>query len=93
MDIDDVGVWRRVLTPFEVYSIYTVAQSGKSFDTYGPVSLTVTSDAGNIQVVWQAGVLLEADDVTGRWSPVAGAAPPYYKVTPLAVRKFYKVQL
>jgi hypothetical protein len=93
VDIDDVGVWRRVLTPFEVYSIYAAAQAGESFDTYGPVSLTVTSDAGNIQVVWQAGVLLEADDVNGQWSPVAGATPPYYKVTPSAVRKFYRVRL
>jgi hypothetical protein len=92
-DIDDVGVWRRVLTPFEVYSIYAVAQAGKSFDTYGPVSLTVTIDAGNIQVVWQAGVLLEADDVNGQWSPVSGATPPYYKVTPSAARKFYRVRL
>ncbi|MBI3416523.1 MAG: immunoglobulin domain-containing protein [Verrucomicrobia bacterium] len=93
VDIDDVGMWRRVLTPFEVYSIYVVGQAGQSFDTYGPVSLIINSDAGNVQVVWQAGVLIEATDLSGPWSPVAGAAPPYYKVIPGAVRKFYRVRL
>src|SRR5262249_25120176 len=48
IDIDDVGVWRRVLTPFEVSVIYAVAQEGKSFDTNGPVSLGGPKDSGNI---------------------------------------------
>jgi hypothetical protein len=93
VDIDDLGVWRRVLTPFEVYSIFTVAQSGTSFDTYGPVSLTALLDAGNIELVWQAGTLLGADTVNGQWSPIVGAAAPFYKVTPGALRKFYKIRL
>jgi hypothetical protein len=92
VDIDDVGVWRRVLTPFEVYTIYVVGQEGNSFDTYGPVSLNVTSDAGAIQLVWQAGTLIEADELRGLWSPVAGATPPYHKVSPGPVRKFYRVR-
>jgi hypothetical protein len=93
LDIDDVGVWRRVLTPFEVYAIYTVAQEGKSFDTYGPVSLRVTKDAGVIQLVWQASTLLEANEVGGPWSPVAGAAPPYHQVTAGPAGRFYRVRL
>ncbi len=98
MDIDDVGVWHRVLTPFEVRSIYTAAQNtapqpGNSFDTYGPVSLMVTSDAGAIQLVWQAGTLLEADEAAGPWSPVAGAAAPYHQLNAGTARKFYRVQL
>ena len=36
---------------------------------------------------------LEADEVRGPWSPVAGATPPYHKVIPSPVRKFYRVQL
>ena len=35
----------------------------------------------------------EWHDVSGQWSPVAGATPPYYKVIPGAVRKFYRVRL
>ena len=86
-------VWRRVLSSFEVYTIYAAGQAGKSFDTYGPVSLMVTLDAGTIQLVWQAGTLLQADDLRGPWSAVAGAAPPFFQVTPSAARKFYRVQL
>lgn len=95
VDIDDVGVWHRVLTPFEVYAIYTVAQDGKSFDTYGPVSLIVTrdADAGAVQLVWQAGTLLESDEARGPWTPVTGAAPPYHQVTPGSVGKFYRIRL
>ncbi|MSU62812.1 MAG: hypothetical protein EXS31_10515 [Pedosphaera sp.] len=93
MDIDDVGMWHRVLTPFEVSTIHTVGQAGNSFDTYGPVSLMVTSDAGAIQLVWQAGTLIEAEEALGPWSPVAGAAPPFHQVTAGAVRKFYRVRL
>jgi hypothetical protein len=92
-DIDDVGVWRRVLTPFEVYSIYTVAQEGTSFDTYGPVSLVATSDGGIVQLVWQAGTLLGADNPTGPWTAVAGASAPYYRVPSGGAQKFYRVQL
>lgn len=92
-DIDDLAVWRRVLTAFEVYTIYATGQAGKSFDTYGPVALMVTLDAGTIQLVWQAGTLLQADDLRGPWSAVPGAAPPFYQVTPSASRKFYRVQL
>jgi Concanavalin A-like lectin/glucanases superfamily/Immunoglobulin domain/Immunoglobulin I-set domain len=92
-DIDDVGVWRRVLTPFEVYAIYAAGESGTSFDTAGPVSLVATSAAGMAQLVWQAGTLFEADELSGPWSPVAGAAAPYYQVTPGAAHKFYRVRL
>jgi hypothetical protein len=92
-DIDDLGIWRRVLTRFEVYSIYTAGQAGNSFDTNGPVSLNVTIDAGAVQLVWQTGTLLQADDMKGPWSPVAGASAPYYKATPAGTRKFYRVQL
>jgi hypothetical protein len=35
-DIDDVGVWRRVLTLFEVYSIYAVAQAARVSTSMGP---------------------------------------------------------
>jgi hypothetical protein len=93
IDIDDVGVWRRVLTPFEVYSIYAAAQSGKSFDTNGSVTLAVTTDLGIVQLVWQAGTLLEADEAVGPWSPVEGASAPYYRVSPNSSRKFYRVRL
>ncbi len=94
-DIDDVGVWRRILTDYEVAAIYLVGQSGKSFDTYGPVSLKVNYAAGAIELLWEAGTLQQADDLLGPWSPVVGATAPYYKFTPgaTALKKFYRIQL
>jgi hypothetical protein len=91
--IDDIGVWRRVLTSFEISSIYAAGQAGKSFDKSGSVTLVVTSDANKVQIAWQAGTLLEANDATGPWTPVAGAASPLYQVSPGVARKFYRVQL
>ena len=92
-DIDDVGVWHRVLTAFEVSAIHAAGRDGNSFNTYGPVSLAVTSDSGKIQIVWQAGTLLEAAGPLGPWSPVTGAAPPYHQAAAGDARKFYRVRL
>jgi hypothetical protein len=93
IDIDDLGVWRRVLTPFEVSSIYTVGKTGASFDTYGQVALAATSDAGLVQLVWQAGTLVQSDKLSGPWTPVPGATAPYFKLSPGAGSKFYRVQM
>jgi hypothetical protein len=96
-DLDDVGMWRRALTAYEAQSIYYVGQTyGKSFDTYGPVSLGISRSGASLELIWQAGTLLESDDVNkpmNLWTPVAGASAPYYKVTPGPVRKFYRVRL
>jgi hypothetical protein len=93
-DLDDLGVWRRVLAPAEVYSMHYAGVSfGASFDTYGPVSLGLSYSEKGLLLVWQAGTLLEADKVDGPWTPVAGAAAPSYRVAPAADNKFYRVRL
>lgn len=92
-DIDDLAVWRRILTPFEAYAIWSAGQIGNSFDTFGPVSLAVSNDARSVQLAWQAGTLLESDSLKGPWTQVQGAVAPYHKLSPAAARKFYKVQL
>lgn len=92
-DIDDVGIWRRALTQYEAEAIYQVGQAGRSFDTYGPVKLTVNATSSGLELIWQSGILEAADDVNGTWSPVLDAKAPYYKVTPNSARKFYRVKL
>jgi hypothetical protein len=92
-DIDDVGIWRRALTPVEAQSIYLAAQNGTTFDTYGPVRLTLQKSGANLEIIWQAGTLQWADDVAGPYTNVPGAAAPYYTVTPSLAKKFYRVQL
>lgn len=93
-DIDDLGIWSRALTPLEVQTIYKVgANHNTSFDTYGPVSLQVRKPANALELIWQAGTLLESTSVNGPWTPVAGAAAPYYKADTTSGTKFYRVKL
>jgi hypothetical protein len=91
LEIDDLGVWRRTLTPYEAYSIYYVGQTyGRSFNALAPVQLEIQPTPTGVALIWQAGTLLEAPTVNGPWTPVPGATAPYYTVTPGAGNKFYR---
>lgn len=92
-DIDDLGIWRRVLSPLEVTALYAAGAQGRSFDTYGPVSLTIEKVGGELELIWEAGTLESADSVGGPYAPVVGASAPYYKVTVGTGNKFYRVKL
>jgi len=93
-ELDDLGIWRRVLSPTEAQAVYLVAQKyGRTFDTYGPVMLTLGRSVMGLELIWQAGTLLSADDIRGPWTPVTGTSAPYYQVTPSTTQKFYRVQL
>jgi hypothetical protein len=92
--IDDIGIWRRALNAAEAQSIYLVGQNyGRSFDTYGPVLLTLKKAGSNLEIIWQTGTLQSADNVEGPYTNVGGATAPYHVVTPGAAKKFYRVQL
>jgi len=96
-DLDDIAIWRRALTAYEAYAIYYMAtNSNSSFDTAGPVSLNIANVGNTVQISWRPGAtlgtLLQADNVTGPWTPV-GVYVPVYQVAPGAARKFYRVQL
>jgi len=96
-DLDDLGIWRRALSGYEVLSIYTAAQnSNESFDVYGPVNLSIAPNGLQVILAWQAGTLESADDLQGAqtvWTPVAEAAPPTYTLPASAARKFYRIKL
>ena len=92
--MDDVGIWRRALDPAEAQTIYQVGNSyGRSFDAYGPVVLTLRQSGTMLELIWQAGTLLQADEVNGTYKPVTGATAPYFQVKPSETKKFYRVQL
>jgi hypothetical protein len=96
-DLDDLGIWRRALSAYEVLSIYTAAKdSNESFDVYGPVKVSIAPDGIQVILAWQAGTLESADQLQGAqtvWAPVTGAAPPTYTLPASAARKFYRVKL
>jgi hypothetical protein len=92
--VDDLGIWRRALTATEAYAIwYAGANSGASFDTYGPVTMAAVKSGNNLLLIWQAGTLLESTKADGPWTPVVGATAPNYTVPIGTDSKFYKVQL
>lgn len=92
--VDDLAVWKgRVLTANEAYSSYYVGKSyGRSFDVTSPITIETTSASGTNYIVWQAGTLRWADDVTGPYTTVPGAVAPYYQITPTDTKKFFRVQ-
>jgi hypothetical protein len=93
-DIDDLGVWRRALSPSEAECVYLVAKNhGLSFDSYGPVTILIDHSAAGLGVIWQAGLLEAADDVSGPWEPVPGATAPYYRMPVNGTQKFYRARL
>jgi hypothetical protein len=55
---------------------------------------SMTSSGRTAELIWPAGTLYSADELTGPWTVVGGAAPPYYGVTinPAASKKFFRVQ-
>jgi hypothetical protein len=92
-DIDDLGVWRKALSPVEAASIYMAGSvGGFSYTAGAPVNLTGQRGPGNTLVLtWPAGIPLEsADNVQGPYTRVTGAAPPY-TVTPTGAHKFFKL--
>ena len=92
-DMDDLGIWRRALSRADAESIYVVGQDyGKSFDTYGPVVLSVNKSGAYIDVSWQAGTLLQSTSVNGVYTPVPGATAPFYRASPTSSATFFRVQ-
>jgi hypothetical protein len=95
MDLDDLGIWRRVITPLEAASIESAGRSGRSFNTVAPASVTlsISPSGSNLQVSWSPaiGTLLEAASLTGPWTTNGSASP--YIVGPSNAAKFYRVQM
>jgi hypothetical protein len=78
-DIDDLGVWRKALTPLEAASIFAAGSiNGQSFTGTYPGSITVKALPGHqLQLTWPYGVLQSATIVTGPYTDVSNASSPY----------------
>jgi hypothetical protein len=88
-DIDDLGVWKRALTPFESKTLYV---AGTNSVTFVDITPSIAMLPGNtISVTWQSGVLQQADNVTGPFTDVSGATSPY-NVPATATKKFYRTR-
>ncbi len=90
--IDEVRVWRGVLTPAQVAATdFAGTSSVPDFN----VTLGASTSGGTLTLTWSTGTLLQSTNVTGPWTPVGGAAPPSYSVSTSGggPMKFYRVQV
>jgi hypothetical protein len=96
--VDDIGIWRQALTPLQAAQIESAGRtSGRSFNTVGPqsVTLTITRSGGNVVLSYPSGTLLQSTNVTlpmSQWTAVPGANPPSFSVAPSGAGNSYRVQ-
>jgi hypothetical protein len=89
-DIDDIGIWRRTLSSFEVVGIYLAATlANSSFIDIAPI-IAAGPGANQVTVTWPAGVLQSATSVSGPYTDVPGATSPHV-VTPSGAT-FYRTR-
>jgi hypothetical protein len=92
-NMDDLAIWRRVLTAGEVSSIYSLGTNGQSFAASEIIGLSIgQSTNGLLQISWTSGNLWSSSSVSGPWTQVLGAAPPAYLVAPSNSAQFYIVK-
>lgn len=94
--IDDVGIWRRTLTPGEVAAIYTAGNAGNSLETAAavtnprPLDPSVTVVGTNVEVQKANTALFGATAITGPWAEVTGARGTNRFVEPASTGRFYR---
>ncbi len=93
-DIDDIGIWRRALTPLEAASIFMAGASNKLSFAYSPPvtnapTLTLQRVGSQVQLSWDVGTLYSANNVTGPYTTVVSTTSPYV-ITPTSSKKFYR---
>jgi len=87
--LDELGIWKRALSPLEVASIYLAGANCVSF-TGAPFSLKGTKVGSNVVLSWDVGVLQEATSVNGPYVDLGVLSP--LTVTPSG-NKFYRIRL
>jgi hypothetical protein len=91
IDLDDIGVWQRVLTPLEVSGMYVVGVSNHVSFGAVPVRLSIQRTGAQVRLTWPAGLLQSASQAAGPYADVPGATSPYI-VTPAGAKQFYRLR-
>ncbi len=84
--MDEVAVWRRVLSPVDVSTLFTNGSNsknlfGQTVATAAPPTVAVTANADGTVTLNYTGTLQSSATLGGTFTPVAGATSPY-TVTP-----------
>jgi hypothetical protein len=80
--IDEVAVYSGILSSNRVQAHFYAAQ---------PPAISVARQAGAIQLTYSVGVLYQATNLTGPYTPVSGATSPY-TIPPTGKQKFFLLQ-
>ena len=101
MVVDDLGIWRRVLTSNEVAAIYLRGQTATALDivpTVGPSGISIspaTLVTGKVVFAWTGGTgpfkVQSRATVDGTWTDLATGVTSPYSVTPSAATGFFRV--
>ena len=101
MVVDDLGIWRRVLTADEVTAIYLRGQAGTALDivpTVTPSGISITPATlvnGKVTFSWTGGTapfkVQTRSTVNGTWTDLATGVTSPYSVTPSAATGFFRV--
>jgi len=94
--IDDVGIWRRTLSPGEVLAIYTAGNAGNPLDTAVPIPSahpldpTIAVSGNSVSVIKGNTMLFSAPALTGPWAEIPSArGTNVYQEAPGA-QKFFR---
>jgi hypothetical protein len=97
MLIDDVGIWRRILTAQEVAAIHSAGRAGKDLSTASTVKLKIVANNTMVTLSWPPSdcnfVLESKDKLTDTvWTPVAGVVNNSVTVVADKASKFYRLR-
>ena len=93
--MDDFGLWNRVLSADEISKVYTAGKAGGTLTTVvqtapaGLPTLAVAKTATGLTLTF-TGTLQSADTVVGPYTDVAGATSPY--AAPAGSAKFFRAK-
>jgi len=77
--LDDIGIWNRVLSAEEVAAIWN-SGAGRPLSAFPaapkPAGVSIARSANGVSITY-TGTLQSADSVSGPWTDVAGATSPY----------------
>jgi hypothetical protein len=96
-NMDDLGIWRRGLSPGEIQAIYVAGLAGQDLTTATLPRLAITPSAGAFTIAWPAsatGFRLETTTRLGpsaAWTTVSGVVNNSITISPTNATSFYRL--
>jgi hypothetical protein len=96
VSFDDIGFWRRVITPQEAAALFAAGQAGNDLSSVvvsgstNAGTLAISLAEGKIVLTWDSGATLQsAPALIGDWSDESAESP--FEVDPSGAARFYRL--